>query len=147
MQEKGFTTSILVDQTPEEVFDAINNVAAWWTGEPGVEGKASRVGEEFTYRFRDIHYSKQSVIELVPSKKITWLVTESELSFIEKKDEWNRTKIIFEIARMGKKTEVRFTHVGLTMALECYNDCSKAWSSYVSESLRKFISSEKVAMQ
>jgi len=147
MQEKSFTTSILVDQTPEEVFDAINNVAAWWTGEPGVEGKASRVGEEFTYRFRDIHYSKQSVIELVPSKKITWLVTESELSFIEKKDEWNRTKIIFEIARMGKKTEVRFTHFGLTMALECYNDCSKAWSSYVSESLRKFISSEKVAMQ
>ncbi len=147
MQERDFTTTILVDQTPEEVFHRINSVAGWWTGEPGVVGKSLNVGDEFTYRFRDIHYSNQRVIELIPSKRIAWLVTESELSFIEKKDEWNGTKIIFEISGKGGKTEVRFTHEGLTQELECYHDCSNAWSSYISESLKKFISAEKVAMQ
>ena len=147
MQERDFTTTILVDQTPGEVFHMINNVADWWTGEPGVKGEALMLGDEFTYQFRDIHYSKQRVTDLVPSKKIVWLVTESELSFIEKKDEWNATKIIFEISGKGKKTEVRFTHEGLTQDLECYHDCSNAWSSYISESLRKFISADKVPMQ
>jgi len=147
MQERDFNTSIVVDQTPEEVFHAINNVAAWWTGEPGVEGKALKVYDEFSYRFKDIHYSRQRVIELVPSKKIVWLVTESELSFIDQKDEWTGTKIIFDIFEKGKKTEARFTHAGLVQDLECYDDCTNAWSSYVRESLRKFISNTNLALR
>ena len=140
MQEKDFTATILVDQKPQDVFTAINNVAAWWTGEPGVDGSALKLGDLFTYRYKDIHYSKQEVIELVPSSKIVWLVTESELSFVKKKDEWTRTKIIFEISEKGGETEVRFIHAGLVEDLQCFNDCSNAWSSYIKDSLKKYIS-------
>ena len=139
-----FTTTILVDQTPEEAFNAINNVRGWWTGEPGVEGSTGKLNDEFTYRYKDIHYSKQKITELIPGKKIVWLITDSKLNFIKDKNEWTGTEISFEIAKKDDKTEVRFTHVGLVPDIECYADCSNAWSSYITSSLRSFIAIAKL---
>lgn len=144
MKTSDFSTSFSVDQTPKEVFDAINNVREWWTGEPGVEGSTEKLGDEFTYRYKDLHYSKQKLTELIPGKKVVWLVTDSKLNFIKDKNEWTGTKISFEISKRGDKTEVRFTHVGLVPDIECYNDCSNAWSSYINSSLRSFISKGKM---
>jgi len=144
MQNQNLTFTLLVNQTPVEVFNAINNVHGWWTGEPGVEGNTNKTGDAFTYRYKDLHYSKQKVIELVPGKKIVWLVTESNLSFIKNKDEWTGTQISFEIFKKNSKTEVRFTHTGLVPTIECYNDCSNAWSSYINSSLKKLITERKL---
>jgi hypothetical protein len=33
MTTSDFATAIMVDQTPEEVFNAINNVRGWWSEE------------------------------------------------------------------------------------------------------------------
>ena len=139
MKTSDFTTAILVDQTPEEAFNAINNVRGWWTGEPGVEGNTDKPGDEFTYRYKDIHYSKQKVTELIPGKKVVWLITDSKLNFIKDKDEWTGTKISFDITKKGDKTEIRFTHIGLAPDIECYRDCSNAWSSYINSSLRNLL--------
>jgi hypothetical protein len=137
----SFTTTISVDKTPEEAFDAINNVRGWWSGE--IEGRTDKLGEEFTYRYKDIHYSKQWISELVPGKKVVWLVLDSYLDFVKNKSEWNGTKVTFEIAKKGGKTEVRFTHVGLVPDYECYGDCSNAWGFYVNGSLRKLLTKGK----
>ena len=59
----SFTTTCVVDRSPEEVYEAITDVGRWWTGE--VEGRADQVGDEFTYQFGDIHDSRQLVSELV----------------------------------------------------------------------------------
>ncbi len=111
MSSLGFSTAFTVDQTPEEVFAAVNNVREWWSG--NIEGKTDKLGEEWTYRYKDFHYSKQKITELVPGKKIVWLVLDSYLDFVKDKTEWNGTKVTFEISKKDKKTELRFTHVGL----------------------------------
>jgi hypothetical protein len=139
MKTKDYSTSFTVDQSPEEVFDAINNVRAWWSGDPGIAGSTDKLGDEFTYRYKPLHYSKQKLTELIPGKKVLWLVLDSQLNFIKDKSEWNGTKITFEIAKKGDKTEVRFTHVGLGPEYECYGACSNAWGSYINGSLQSLI--------
>ena len=141
MKSKDFTTAILVDQSPEEVFNAINNVRGWWSGEVG--GDTGKPGAEFTYRVPDVHFSKQKITEFIPGKKIVWHVSEATLSFVKNKSEWKGTDIIFEIAQKDDKTEVRFTHTGLVPAYECYNDCSNAWGMLVNGNLRKLSTTGK----
>jgi hypothetical protein len=41
-----FTTIVIVDQTPEEAFAAINNVRGWWSGD--IEGSTDKLGDEWT---------------------------------------------------------------------------------------------------
>ena len=138
-QDQSYTVAITVKQTPEEAYAAINNVRGWWTGEPGVEGSTDKLGDEFTYRYEDIHYSKQKIIELIPGKKVIWLVLDARLNFTEDQTEWKGTKITFDISKKGDKTEVRFTHVGLAPQVECFNECSTAWGSYINGSLKSLI--------
>src|SRR6266571_990480 len=137
MKSQNYSTTFTVDETPEEAFAAINNVRDWWSG--NVEGSTNKLGDEWTYRYKDVHYSKQKITELIPGKKVVWLVLDSFLNFIEDKTEWNGTKITFEIAKKGDKTEVRFDHLGLTPEVECYDACSNAWGGYVNSSLRNLI--------
>ena len=137
MKTKNFTMTILVDQTPQEAFDAISDVRGWWSGE--IEGRTDALGAEWTYSYKKLHRTTQKVTELVPGKKIVWHVTDSQINFVRDKSEWDGTEIVFEIARKGEKTEIRFTHVGLVPTIECYDGCSGAWGFYVNESLRDFI--------
>lgn len=133
MKDQNFTTTLLVDQTPQKVYVAINNVSGWWHGE--IIGSTQAVNDEFTYRMKEMHYSKQLITELVPDKKVEWLVTDSKLSFTQKPDEWTGTKIRFEIAEIDGKTQLTFTHEGLTPAFECYGGCSNGWTMLIQESL------------
>jgi len=141
MTSQDYTTSFMVSQTPNEAFDAINNVRGWWSGE--VEGDTDKIGAEFTYRVPDAHRSKQKITELLPGKKVVWHVSDAQLGFVKDKSEWNGTDIVFAIAKISDKTEVRFTHKGLVPAYECYNDCSKAWGMLINRNLRNLISTGK----
>jgi Activator of Hsp90 ATPase homolog 1-like protein len=143
MNNQSLTLTFSVEQSPEQVFDAVNNVRAWWSG--AIDGETDRLGAEFTYRYKDVHRSTQKITEFVPGGKVVWHVADAELNFVKDKNEWNGTDIVFEIARKGGKTELRFTHVGLVPAFECYGGCSGAWGFYVRDSLRSLITTGKGA--
>src|SRR6185369_9579081 len=115
MNNKDYTTSFTVDKTPEEAFAAINNVRGWWSGK--IEGSADKLGDEFTYRYEDLHYSKQKVTEFVLGKKVVWHVVDASINFVKDKTEWKDTEITFEISKKDNKTEIRFSHVGLVPAI------------------------------
>jgi hypothetical protein len=136
-----FTTTFFVNQTPEQVFSAINNVSNWWQGE--IKGSSKKLNDEFEYRMLDIHFSKQKLVEIIPNEKVVWLVTESNLSSFKDKEEWNGTKIIFEITEINDKTQLRFTHLGLVPKFQCYGDCSSAWEMLVQQSLFSLITTGK----
>jgi uncharacterized protein YndB with AHSA1/START domain len=141
MNARNFTITFSVDQSPEEVFDAINDVRAWWPGE--IDGATDKLGAQFVYRYEDRHRSAQRVTEWVPGKRVVWRVVDSSIDFVEDKTEWNGTDIVFEITKKGDKTELRFTHVGLVPAVECYGACSRGWTYCISDSLRSLITKGK----
>jgi hypothetical protein len=141
MKIQDYTTSFAVDQSPEQVFAAVNNVRGWWSGD--IDGRTDKLGAEFTYRYENIHRSTQKITEWMPGKKVAWRVLDAHIGFTKDKAEWNGTDIVFEIARTEGKTELRFTHVGLHPAVECYGRCSGAWGFYINESLRSLITTGK----
>jgi len=141
MKTEDFTTTILVDQTPKQAFDAINNVRGWWSEE--IEGGTDKLNDEFTYHYKDVHNCKMKLIEVVPDKKVVWLVMDNYFDFAKDQTEWTGTKISFEISKENNKTKIRFTHLGLVPEYECYDICKGAWTTYIQKSLRNLIETGK----
>ncbi len=141
MNNQNFTAAISVDQTPKEAFTAILNVRGWWS--ENIEGSTDKLGEEFTYSYKDVHRCRMKLIEVVPDKKAVWLVLDNYFDFTQDKSEWKGTKIVFEVSEKDNKTEIRFTHQGLVPEYECFHVCSNAWGSYIHGSVRSLITTGK----
>ena len=141
MKNQDLAISLFVDKSPAEVYAAINNVRGWWADKLKVP--TDHVGNEWEYRYKDIHYSNQRTSELVANKKVVWDVTDSTLSFTKDKAEWTGTQMVFDISPKGKKTEVKFTHKGLVPKCECFEACEHGWDYYINTSLKNLIETGK----
>ncbi|MFK4834900.1 SRPBCC domain-containing protein [Microbacterium sp. ZW T2_14] len=132
----NFTTTITVGASAQAAFDAINDVSSWWGR---ITGSTTAVGDEFVYVVPGLHYSGFRVIELEPGRRVEWLVTGSYLDFVDDKQEWNGSTVRFDIAEVDGRTQVTFTHDGLTADEECYDICTNAWGMFVNGSLKALI--------
>ena len=141
MKKSDFTTTILVDQTPQEVFNAITNPRAWWSEE--IEGDTNKLNDEFNYHYEDVHSCTVQLIEVVPEKKLVWKILDNHFNFTKDKTEWVDTKVSFEISRQGDKTQLVFTHIGLVPEYECYEACHQGWTHYIQNSLKSLIQTGK----
>jgi hypothetical protein len=137
MDDQSYTTNFTVDQSPADVFNAVTNVRGWWS--QGVKGNTSKQDDEFIFEVPGVHFSKQKLIEVIPDKRIVWLVTESNMTFLKQPDEWTGTKMIFNITQINNKTKLTFIHEGLVPQVECYKFCMPSWAQYIDGSLRKLI--------
>lgn len=137
MSAQDFSAVILVDQTPEAVFEAVTNVRGWWSEE--IEGNTAALNDEFKYRFEDVHQCHVRLVEVVPAQKVVWLILENYFKFTEDEKEWTGTHVIFDITRDGNQTQLRMTHQGLVPEYECFNICRDAWTFYIKDSLYNLI--------
>jgi len=142
MQTNSYTTSIQVPQTPAIVFQKICDVPKWWNKD--YEGSSTNQGDEFTVFHPGLHHSKQKLAEVIPNKKIVWLVTESKLTWLTNDPyEWTNTKMIFELTTNNDGTLLHFTHEGLVPEKECYTRCRQGWDTVIKERLFNFITTGK----
>nr|WP_295877127.1 SRPBCC domain-containing protein [uncultured Chitinophaga sp.] len=153
MADQNFTTTLLVDQSPSEVYKAITNPRAWWSEE--IEGGTNKAGDIFDYHFEDIHRLKMEVLETVPEKRVVWLVLENQFrpglfgehvvheGVENDKAEWVDTRVIFDISKENGKTKLQFVHEGLVPDYECYDVCINGWRHYIDGSLHSLITTGK----
>ena len=88
--DRDFTFQFLSSKSAEEIFPILLDVKSWWKGFYGenIQGESSSVGDEFTFFAGDgVHISKQKLIEKLPNEQLAWKVTESNLSFLQNKNE------------------------------------------------------------
>ena len=97
MRADSYSTAFMVDQSPMDVFAAVNNVRGRWMGD--ITGESQKLGDTFTYCYETMHRSTQKVTEFVPGKKVVWHVVDAELNFVDDKTEWTGSDIVFEITR------------------------------------------------
>ena len=120
--------------SPQKLFDHLIDPRQWWIGLYGedIQGQSQAVGDEFTFSAGNgVHYSRQKLVEIIPNRRIVWEVLESNLSFLAHPNEWAGTSICFDIQTENDKSTVTFSHKGLIPGIECYDQCSSAWTQYL----------------
>ncbi len=140
MNAQDYTTSVTVGIEPQAAFNTINKVEDWWTN--NFKGGTQNLNDVFTVSFGETFITLQ-VVELVPYKKIGWLVIDCHKHWLKDKTEWKGTRINWEISSANNATQIQFTHVGLVPGIECYAICEKSWDSYIQQSLFKLLTEEK----
>lgn len=136
-KQTDFSTVLLLNSSPEEVFKAITNVKGWWS--ENLNGSTDSLHAEFVYKYQDMHHCTIRIVEFEPFKKIVWHVIDNYFDFTTDAKEWTDSKICFELSPIKDQTHLRFTHIGLTPENECYEACYAGWSNYINGSLFNLI--------
>lgn len=69
------------------------------------------LGDELTLE-ENVHRCTIRLTEVVPHRRIVWLVTSSRIAFVADREEWTGTEVIFDLVPHDGGTELTFTHRG-----------------------------------
>ena len=138
--QKDFSLSLTAKVSAKEIMEKISQVNLWWA--KNFKGKAGKLNDEFSVYFGDT-YVNFRISEVIPDKKIIWLVTDCNLHWIEEKKEWKNTEVIWTLTEKDGKTQIDFVHKGVTPQSECYESCKPGWTHHIKDSLVKLITNGK----
>ena len=141
METNNFTSSIAAKISAGEAINRICNVPAWW-GVP-FSGSSEKQNDQFIVKMGGDAFFNFTVAELIPGKKIVWLVTDCNMPWYSDKKEWANTKLIFDLTENNGVTDLHFTHEGLTPDVECYADCAPGWTHWIKTSLFSYFTTGK----
>ena len=138
--KQDFTYNFAVNASAKETMEAISQVNLWWAKK--FKGEASKLNDEFSVYFGgpEDTFVNFKISEVIPGKKVVWLVTDCNLHWLSDKKEWNGTRVVWDINPLGNATEIVMTHIGLVPESECYDDCYAGWTGHIKGSLYKLLS-------
>jgi Activator of Hsp90 ATPase homolog 1-like protein len=141
MENKNFNRSISVNINASEVIKKISKVTDWW----GVtfSGDSEKQNDKFIVKMSGDSFFNFTVAELIPDKKVVWLVTDCNMPWYSDKKEWQNTKLIFDLSETNGVTTLNFTHQGLTPEIECYKACEPGWNHWITRSLLSYLTTGK----
>lgn len=136
-----FNCSTSAKISTSEAIKKISNVSEWW----GVtfSGSAKKQNDTFIVKMGGGSFFKITVAELIPNKKVVWLVTDCNMPWYSDKKEWSNTKMIFDFSENNGVTKLNFTHEGITPEVECYKDCKPGWTHWITTSLFSYFTTGK----
>ena len=137
MEQNHFNSSITAKIGAADAIKKIGHVPEWW----GItySGDSRKQNDKFVIKMGGESFFDVTVAELIPGKKVVWLVTDCYMPWYDDKKEWANTKLIFDLSENNGETTVRFTHEGLTPDIACYNDCRKGWTHWIQTSLFSYL--------
>ena len=141
MEKKSFQSKITASISASEATKKISKVPEWW----GVtfSGDSEKQNDKFVVKMGGDSFFNFTITELIPGKRVVWLVTDCYMPWISNKTEWTNTKLIFDLSESNGGTMVNFTHEGLTPDVECYHLCEPGWSHWIRTSLLSYLTSGK----
>lgn len=141
MEKNDFTTGISINMSAKEVIERICQIPEWW----GVSfsGNAEKQNDQFVLKMGGDSFFDMTVEELIPNKRLVWLVTDCYMPWYSDKKEWANTRMIFDLAEHDGVTDLTFTHEGLTPDVECYKDCNPGWTHWIKTSLFSYLTTGK----
>jgi hypothetical protein len=139
-KQEDFSYGLAVKASAKEAMEKISQVNLWWAKK--FKGHASKLNDEFSVYFGDTFVNFR-ISEVIPGKKITWLVTDCNLHWIKDRKEWKNTEAIWTLAEKGGKTQIDFVHKGVIPESECYDSCKAGWTHHLEDSLLKLINEGK----
>ena len=130
---EDFNSSISAKISASEAIKKIRDIPGWW----GVtfSGSCQKQNDKFIVKMGGDSFFDFTVAELIPGKRVVWVVTDCNMPWYSDKKEWTNTELIFEINENNGETELKFTHEGLTPDVECYKDCAPGWTHWIKTSL------------
>ena len=141
MENNDFNSSLSAKISAGEAIKKISNVPAWW----GITftGSAEKQNDKFTVKMGGDSFFHFTVTELIPGKRVAWLVTDCNMPWYSDKKEWANTRLIFDLNENDAVTAVNFRHEGLTPKNECYMDCERGWTHWIQTSLFSYLTNGK----
>lgn len=137
METKDFTCSISAKISANDALKKISDIPGWW----GVTttGNSQKQNDRFTIKMGEEAFFDCIITELIPGRRIVWLITDCYMPWFSDKKEWANTRLIFDLDENNGITQLTFTHEGLTPDLECYKDCEPGWTHWIKTSLLSYL--------
>ena len=85
MKMNDFTSSISAEITANDAIKKISNVPEWW----GITftGNSEKQNDKFTVKMSGDSFFNFTVAELIPGKRVVWLVTDCNMPWYSDKKE------------------------------------------------------------
>jgi hypothetical protein len=141
LKMKNFNSSVAAKISASEAIKKISNIPGWW----GVtfSGSAEKQNDKFIIKMTGDSFFNMTVEELIPGKRVVWLVSDCYMPWYSDKKEWADTRLIFDLSENNGVTSLDFIHEGLTPDVECYNDCAPGWTHWIKTSLFSYLTTGK----